>query len=90
MGPFRQPKQNARTQLHHMASKGDLYKLRSMLEPVDLTLADAKKTTVLHELAKGGYLFQVMPLITPQMLILSDINGVTRKFKTIFMVSNLY
>ena len=79
MAPFRVLKQNARTQLHHMASKGDLYKLRSMLEPSDLVLADVKKTTVLHELARGGFLFQVTPLITSHMLILADINGVTRE-----------
>ena len=78
MSKFREPKQNNRTQLHHLASKGDLYKLRSMLEGSDLILTDARKSTVLHELARGGYLFQVTPLIKPHMLVLPDINGVSR------------
>ena len=43
MAPFRLPKQNNRTQLHHMASKGDLYKLRAMLDESDLVLGDARK-----------------------------------------------
>ena len=80
MAPYRAVKSaDGRTQLHFMASKGDLYRLRTMLSSSDLILTDKKRTTVLHELAKGGFLFQVTPLIKPEMMVLKDVNGVTRK-----------
>ena len=80
MAPYRAVKSaDGRTQLHFMASKGDLYRLRTMLSSSDLILTDKKRTTVLHELAKGGFLFQVTPLIKPEMMVLKDVNGVTRE-----------
>ena len=57
MAGFRALKADGRTQLHYMASKGDLYKLRTMLQPSDLTIPDKRNVTVLHELARRGDLF---------------------------------
>jgi len=82
MSPYRAVKSaDGRTQLHFMASKGDIYRLRTMLSSSDLILTDKKRTTVLHELAKGGFLFQVTPLIKPEMMVLKDVNGVTPLFE---------
>lgn len=71
------------TKIHHMATTGDLYKLRTMLTPDDLKLIDKKGRSVLHEVAKGGFLFQIAPLIQKEMLCIQDKSGVTRELKNL-------
>lgn len=78
------------TKIHHMATTGDLYKLRTMLTPDDLKLIDKKGRSVIHEVAKGGFLFQIAPLIQKEMLCIQDKSGVTRELKTLMTNSKKF